>query len=352
MKLCTSKRRIYFQRIAENRLTRRFRNQPKRRSQKQYERLSPPRLVLKAPEYFTLIDEHHRKGLLQFINRLKDTAYNHKRGVTIDFTSTKRMISDGTLLFRSELCILLPSLPPGVSIKCKPPRNVKVSQVLEQIGIYELLNHKASVRLTDEEVVHWKIAQGSGAEGEKYDDVLGHYEGVVPEPLLTGLYVGVTEAMTNSSQHAYIENRNDGFDFKIGSGRWWMFSQEKGGKIFVAFCDLGVGIPRSLPIRRRDLIQQLTKAFGFLSDGKMIGEAVKDSRSRTGKQHRGKGLKQLVAVTEELSNGHLCIFSNHGCYTNGERGEQVWDFRDSIMGTLITWSVPLHENSPNGSQRN
>jgi len=142
-------------------------------------------------------------------------------------------------------------------------------------------------------------------------------------------------------QHeAYIETRPDGLNIADEQRDWWMFSQERDGWLSVVFCDLGIGIPGTLPIKKPTLWQRI-ELFGSKLDAHAIQEAIGESRTRTGLHHRGKGLKQLVDVVAHVDQGQIGIFSNKGRFTLKSQKESISQFTDSIYGTLIYWKVPL-----------
>ena len=251
------------------------------------------------------------------------------------------MIADGTLVFFAELSRLRRIMAGcRVRIRCIAPRNPKVAQVLKQVGIFNLLGFRRKIVTTFPDVIHWRSASGKEVIGEKYDQVLGNYEGRIADVLGKKFFRGVTEAMTNCQHHAYIDIRPDGLNARDEPREWWMFSQEKDGCLMVVFCDLGIGIPGSLPMKKPSLWRRVT-TFGSNLDAHAIQEAIADSRTRTGKHHRGKGLKQLIDVVSSTSKGKVNIFSNKGCYTLQSGKEYISQFRGSILGTLIQWSVPI-----------
>lgn len=298
--------------------------------------------ILKAPDVFTIGLEEKRHNLLRFLSRLRETVMLRKHAVRIDFSATQQMITDGTLLFYAELCRLR-RLSGGVKIRCIPPRNPKVAQVLKQVGIFDLVGYRRKIETTYSDVIHWRSANGHEVRGEKFDEVLGHYDGQITEALSQKLYLGFTEAMTNCHHHAYIDVRPDGLNVKHEPKEWWMFSQEKDGWLTVVFCDLGIGIPGTLPIKKPSLWKRIL-GFGSQLDAHAIQEALIESRTRTGLHHRGKGLKQLVDVIAKVGNGEVNIFSNRGCFTLKSGSESIFQFKDNkdnICGTLINWRVPL-----------
>lgn len=258
----------------------------------------------------------------------------------MDFTNTDKMYADGVLLFWAELKRLLKFVKGAVDISVLLPHNKKVLQVLKQVGILDLLGAKTAIVPEDHDVINWRAASGSKVLGQKYDDILQKFDGEITPFLQSNLYTGITEAMTNVTNHAYDIPRDDGLGI-IDQKNWWMFSHEKDDFLSVAFCDLGAGIPRTLPLTRRNVWNRLRRK-GLKSDSDIIKFAVKDSVSRTRRSHRGKGLRQIMEVINGLPDAEAVVLSNRGAFIMRSGGEsRALDYRDSIFGTLIYWKIPL-----------
>ena len=136
----------------------------------------------------------------------------------------------------------------------------------------------------------------------------------------------------------------DGLNIADESTDWWMFSQEKDGMLSVVFCDLGIGIPLTLPIKKPGLWKQLITMSTHVSDGLAILGAINDSITRTGKSYRGKGLRQLLEVVMASNSGMLSVYSNRGCYLYKDGKHSSSNYKDSICGTLIAWKIPITES--------
>lgn len=339
MKRIDYERRLYFQRIRAKRERRKW----KLRQRERLRRIARRRPnTLAAPMMFDIDDSRARAKLTAFLGRLRRTiGTGDGADVTIDFTDTRKMWASGTLLFKAELCRLRRIKNQKLRVRCIPPRNQKIAQVLKQTGIFKLFQHKSTVVPTYPDVVHWRYANGNEVDGAKYDEVLGKYDGTIPDTVASGLYLGLTEAMTNCHHHAYIAPRKDELNQSDEPKDWWMFSQEKEGRLSVVFCDLGVGIPETLPTKQPGLWQRLKTAIGVPTDADAIDEAIKESKTRTEKHYRGKGLKQLVDVIEKTPGAVLTLHSNHGRYTYRHGNSNKENYSDSILGTLIAWSVPV-----------
>src|SRR5206468_2553619 len=115
----------------------------------------------------------------------------------------------------------------------------------------------------------------------------------------------------------YIRERGDGISHTEDLRRWWMFSQEKDNQLSVAFCDTGIGIPRSIKTSgdwSPSLVQNALKRLGLgeETDAALIRSSIELHESRTGEQHRGRGLGQILDVVRRASKGQLMIHSNSG----------------------------------------
>ena len=303
--------------------------------------------TISAPEIIGLSDVNQRSETLNFVNRIRELGALYGRSIRINFSDTRKMIADGTLLLTAELMRLKRITGGEIKIRCIEPRNQKVAQVLKQIGLFSFMRHRCPIKPTLPDVVNWRFATGNNVDGQQFDAILGAYDGVFSKALSEGLYVGLAEAMTNCHHHAYISIRKDGLNIENEVRDWWMFSQEKDGDLFVAFCDLGVGIPETLPITRPSRWAEMVKNVGRIevTDGRAILEAIEDSRTRTGAKNRGHGLKQLTDVILATPGSRLAILSNSGMYVCMDGEEKVFDFSDSVLGTLIFWRVPLNRDA-------
>lgn len=266
--------------------------------------------------------------------------------ITLDFSATKKMHAEATLLFVAELRTLVRLTEGGVTWELVPSQTSKVMQVLQQVKVLDLIGAAVIVECKDEDVVHWRCAFGQGADGSKFDDVMGPYQGEIAPALSADLYKGVSEAMTNVVNHAYMLPREDGLR-PISDRDWWMFSTEHNGRLTVVICDLGAGIPRTLPHNKshRGLWKRIRR-LSDKGDGKIIAYAVEDSVSRTKHSHRGKGLGQISRAIQHINDAKVTIMSNRGAYQRASSGKvKIWEYPDSILSTLIYWEIPLRQSA-------
>lgn len=252
---------------------------------------------------------------------------------------TRVIISDAGILLRANLSTIVAKKNKQIVIKCAPSKTDKINEVLTQIKILELFNQNFDITPNHEEVVYWNLAEGHGADGEKYEEILGSYDGTIAKTLLKSFYLGLTEAMTNTRQHAYTTDGLNNPDLP----EWWMFSQEKDGRLSVVFFDLGMGIPETLPKKQPSIWQKIVNSRKDSDgDAEIIEGAIRFKKSSTSLEHRGKGLSQLEDVINNVEDAVFYIYSNNGCYSLRNKGDKkLINYNESINGTLINWSVPI-----------
>ena len=155
------------------------------------------------------------------------------------------------------------------------------------------------------------------------------------------LFDGLTEAITNVSQHAYRKDPAEAYR------PWWMFAAytRSSNTIIVSFYDHGLTIPTTLPASKG--FEWMKDKLGFWNDGERIKAAMQYGRSATEQTGRGKGLQNFLEIIEAHPGSKLTIFSNKGklIVANGVQNGLEFDssvLETSLLGTLIEWQfAPL-----------
>lgn len=293
-------------------------------------------ITIPAPVRFGIFHEDIRNEVLNFLADVSAEAKIPNQVIRLDFSNTNMIDSAGGILLRANLCKIQAHLSSNTTIKCSPSNHHKINEVLTQIEVLKLFDQDFNILPDAEDVIHWKVAQGSRVEGEHYETVLSHYDGSLSESLKEGLYKGITEAMTNTKHHAYEHNNNSDLP------QWWLFSQEKDDRLSVVFIDLGIGIPRSIKSHQTKIDAVLSYLKREASDADIISTAIKLGETSTGMGWRGKGLRKLRNSVMSVENSNMCIYSSKGMYylNSGSETPELKNFEQSIGGTLIYWSVP------------
>ncbi|CAD85292.1 MULTISPECIES: hypothetical protein [Nitrosomonas] len=302
--------------------------------------------VIVAPKIFDINKNENRGNLTIFLGKLrKYFTHNGSHEITIDFTQTEKFIAAGTLLFYSELAYLKQFINNETRLRYIPPKNPKAFEVLIQIELYKLCGirkPKSKNANKYDDVLNWKVACGNVVNNEQCAPTIEAYEGQLAEPLIDGIFKGLAEAMTNTVHHAYAEIREDGLNHKPSKNNWWMFSQARDGELTVVFCDLGIGIPRSLPKKHPSIFHKML-SLGKISDHQCIASSVELNATSTKMPGRGKGLGNIIEIASKNKAGGVIIYSNKGMYRLGPDATEPFsrDLKNSILGTIICWNVTL-----------
>lgn len=308
-----------------------------------------------APKIFDIDGKKERRYIIDFLRKLRRIfIQNNVQKIIIDFSNTGSFVAGATLLFHAELSRLVEMRGDEVTVSYKPPRNDKAFEVLRQIGFYKICGKNPRKRSGQnyDDVVHWRVAKGSVVDNSLCASAIEKYEGQLAEPLINGLFRGLGEAMTNTIHHAYIDVREDGLDYSPPAKNWWMFSQARDNYLSVVFCDLGIGISRTLPLKKPNLFKKIISMQLQRKDSEYIKIAIEDRLTRTREYGRGRGLGDIVDIVAKQKAGIVKIFSNRGVFIQNETNTVTHDLKESILGTLITWRVPLTNDFHRGKDNN
>lgn len=302
------------------------------------------RMRIQAPAYLDIMNPTRRTDTVAFLEAIRRCSRQARVEIVLDFSGVRQFYPTGAVLLVAEVHRSLDDGQRQYRVQATRPRSSREDQVLKQIGIYDLLQIPCPESADDETVRHWRQATGVLSEGEKGGSILESYQGQLPDGITKGLYAGIAEAMTNTVHHAYLGEEGEKLRFGIGK-RWWMLSQEKDDLLTVVICDLGIGIPRSLPRSSTfsaESVSELWRSLGLdRTDANAIKVALQLGRTRTGVEGRGKGLAEIVDAVNLSERGSVFISSNRGVFTSQGGDVMATNSSRSIHGTLIHWQVPI-----------
>lgn len=279
-----------------------------------------------------------RFELLSVIAKLHKKLKAGKRKFRIDFSNVERIIANAMLLFVAEIKNAL-SVYPNLQVRSLPPRSNKIAQVLQQLGLSKILG-TPKVKPEDDDVIHWKHTQGNQVVGRQFETVVHGTE--LSKELDEKLYGGFIEAIKNSKHHAYIEGVPLTRTVSHKKTSWWMFTQEKENMFHVVICDLGHGIPCTLPLLHKEKYKAILSTLDCKPyDGYLIEQSLKLKRTRTNEGFRGNGLHRIAQIVRDTENANLTILSNRGIFHIHNGKEYVNNSKCSINGTIINWELPL-----------
>jgi hypothetical protein len=329
---------------------RRRRSRKKRRAFTEAVAAAPPDHIV-APKRID-INAPWGEQLRLFIDQMIEAVETGKRA-KLDFRRTEMMYPLALILLFAELDRLIAVAKHPRPFTIVHSRSVRIREVMKQIGLYDLTGAKSSTIPTRADVVFWRSAKGSDQSGDRIamiKDVVAEAVKLEPgaELILASLWRGVSEAISNSVDHAHkVPREADGFAGLPGT-KWWLFTQVRNGSFIVLVCDLGCGYRATIgQTVGESFIARMQQAFaGENIDAIAIETAMEFGRSGTKEVNRGKGSRDAISVVEKHRAGQLMICSNTGVihynYREGKRQTSMRrDLGFSINGTIVWWKLPL-----------
>jgi hypothetical protein len=290
------------------------------------------------------------------MDRLAKTDFKIK----LDFSQVHKIFPGGMLMLLAYLELLSENYPGRIRASCPP--GSKAAQLIHHFDFGSRLRvAQAGNKPRDKSVTHWRFATGQQAEGNKIAEHIASFSELVGSSMPDGLYIVLTEAMTNVRQHAYPDST---VHVPASMQRWWLFSlcnaptQSESGQLYIAFYDVGIGIPESmrrlltLGERLKEGVDQVLKGLGITEgrtqDSQLLRLAVDKNRTSTGLPFRGKGLPEMKDFVMSTSGGRMTIVSGAAQYScNASEAEPATARCEiPIAGTLILWNLPLTWKDP------
>ncbi|WP_152608516.1 hypothetical protein [Croceibacterium mercuriale] len=303
------------------------------------------RYVIKAPHAINVQGKSNRRQNSKFFNQIRKSIIDREMKAILDFSDTQHIHPTGGLLLTAELDRAKRISEQLFDVKIVNSEVPTINAVLNQIGIAEICGVALEVEDADkaENVRHWRFATGERINHQT-TRAFEQFEGKLAGNLRKGMWKSISEALGNSALHAYVAPRGTGTK-RMGHKRWWMFSQERDERLTVVVCDLGIGIPNSLPLKMEPsaLSRLYDGIVGQGRDCRAIRGAIKLGASSTGEAHRGKGLPQIWHELRDLNADSVTILSNKGAvsWSRETNSERSFEYNESIFGTVISWVVPL-----------
>ncbi|MCP5246650.1 MAG: hypothetical protein H6937_12170 [Burkholderiales bacterium] len=306
------------------------------------------KIKINAPEAFYIGNTHEdsvngfsatRVKLINFIETIKKSLMKNLN-VQISFKNTKKLSPDGTIIFVAEFGKILDAYPNRITIDYL--RDEVVEQLFQHIGLFERLGMTPRKKITDDSVRHWDYIYDISADTSEFKKLFEKYSQTISEEVRSGLFDSMSEAVTNSIQHAYPCSHITKCDCQKG---WWMFAKKIDNTLTVVIYDMGIGIPTSIE-RKPEIKEILANPIRKLrkkNDSLLIKIAAQSRRTTTKMSYRGKGLPDMLEFVRRSNIGEFIIFSRAGSliYKAQEEIEIGNDYSIPIKGTFIAWNIPL-----------
>jgi uncharacterized protein (UPF0335 family) len=221
-----------------------------------------------------------------------------------------------------------------------------VKHLLCEMGFFELLNiPKPSQPQNSQDATFLQFISGNKSNGESAKKLRENIEKVIGKELESKhhLFDGLSEAFTNTTQHAYDREQLKEFD------KWWISASYKKNEnqLIISMYDRGKSIPATMHTSTKWLFldeREITKHSDLIEIAMRESLGGKNTRTQTKQKNRGKGLKQLLDFIKD--KGRLTIISNKGYCTfeldnNNLNTITKKELKYKLQGTLIEWRIKL-----------
>lgn len=312
-----------------------------------------------APTILDLYKPQNHKPMVEFVTEIEKRATKGTKknpaGIHICFRNTKYITSAAGVWLLACMENLKANFPNTIFRVTSPPQTPIakghkklypiVDSVLNRIGFYSAIGLKKREMIEVPHVKCWEVSKGSIVAGEIIGKLLESVTQITGRDYKS-LYRPLLEATANSVEHAY---HPEVYSLPQPATKWWCFAAIMNNKLITLVCDLGVGIPKTLPkTQGKGFFERIAKLIGhpFTEDCHFIRGALEVKRTNTELDHRGKGGTDLQSIIEQTEGSQLRILSNRGLLkivNNGYKKVRSsgLDNAKSISGTIVEWSVAL-----------
>ncbi|PCJ48338.1 MAG: hypothetical protein COA74_09505 [Gammaproteobacteria bacterium] len=295
-----------------------------------------------APEAICIYKKKYCDETLTYISDIR-SAFTDGKNIHLTFPVTNYVSAAAMLLLLSTVDQLNRTVK--VKITATRAEDDKTECIFNQTGFTKILGKNAINTNTYKDVDYWQQTTAKDARPENAAEIFE----VLQDNILINeklLFRGFIESISNSVEHGYKHLNSSHLS---RHSRWWAFGGINNGVLTLLTCDLGAGIPLTLPrVIDEKWLARTLKFCGFETnqDAELIQAATVLRETATKEEHRGKGLNDMKKIVEQTPGSTLIIHSNRGSYLyhvnkNGETVSKLKGYKSSINGTIIEWQMPL-----------
>lgn len=298
---------------------------------------------------------------MERFHRVRKAVLDKKKLKRLDFSKIRDISPSAALALASEVDCWNQAV--GGRLRADTESwHPDIQRLLAQMGYFELLDLPQPLERPKEgNTIFTQFYRGGteiadkGPKGAITKKLRKDIEAIVGRKMqnYTLLFAGLSEAITNVGHHAYRNPKKKPYVDEP----WWLSASwnKKTRRLCVTFYDHGVGIPETLP--KNPIFKRWLDRNRESNDSRKIAAAMKAKRTSTYQSGRGYGLQDLAPFAKAFTDGQLRIYSRRGKFQMVWKGgnsneessnnltESEKEFKNSIGGTLIEWSVVLsYEN--------
>lgn len=286
-------------------------------------------LDLRPPTVFSLI--LNPDLTIQFLNLLEENG--KKQRVRIRFDDVGQITPDAAMALVGTMAKV-----PNGRISGNTPNSPTCKAILEESGFFDHVLHKFDITASVSGRI--KRRTSNQVEGPFADELItvgttAMYGETRTSP---ASYRVLVEAMQNTRDHAHFNaSLMLGDERLLEKETWWamVYADTMRKKICFAFLDVGVGIFKSARLKGW---RKINRALRLLPDSDILRQILEGKlESRTGLDHRGKGLPSMNQLNISGEIEKLTIVTN-AVFGNVSENEYR-DLRSAFRGTLIYWEI-------------
>ncbi len=225
--------------------------------------------------------------------------------------------------------------------------------LLRQMGVFELISGKENAQYKPKIAQGHRVAipliSGTICEERKFIEFETAVKGIFRTYDNQFVYCGMVEAMVNVTNHAYLNAYQ--LKYPCPDKRWWAAAvlDTDSSELKVIVFDQGHGIATTLPssgfMETIEVIagKLLGRMTNYLDSPEevLVNAALKFSNTRTRKDERGKGFKDIQEPIKDVAGSRLRVTSGKAQVTLQSGCDTVSLPLDAhIGGTLIEWIFP------------
>jgi len=300
---------------------------------------------VEMPQICSLKDNH--SDFVDACNEIRKLAWSKDKIDSIDFDNIRELEPSAALLLAAEIS----HLKTRRKIEFLRPKpygwDPEIKILLAQMGFFELFDceppkDNVSSKMNFLKFLSGKNATETNRTGELRERIEKRFNRNLTSRQRQALYEGLSEAITNTQNHAY------GPAYPKNIDKWWLSAAYNPDEniLTIMILDLGKTIPKTLP--KKTWYEKISHTIALYGDGEAIKAAMKFSRTRTGKKHRGKGMSELLHFPKSIERfqSFLTIYSGKGKYVEITKGNKTVSQKSETLnkklkGTLIEWRVSL-----------
>jgi hypothetical protein len=299
-----------------------------------------------------------RDPFLKFLADMRGRWNNKVRYVQILVPNDVSFTVEGLALLCSELHELVINRNSEILVHATDSNARALGDILRGITHTKLSQDKDLHLEASDGSSRIFVASGRQVLGETFAERLDPYVASVGRQAAKRMYEAVVEAMANSIEHGYVENRFARSIHLSAARKWWFTGIISDQQAALAIADLGVGIPRTFKAEwlvaspeLQTLIKDAAKTLDLPAnaDPLAILGAWKRSSTSTFMPGRGRGFLQICNVAKVAPNASVSVFSNRGLLlTRFEEPDYytLYEFESSIFGTVTAWYLPFAPEAP------